>query len=60
VKIGRTIPVGGFTSVRVESGEHSSPQECARDLILLLQPQTKKYPILNQEIEELRKQYGIP
>ncbi len=59
MKLARTIPVGGFTSVKVESSDRSSVQECARDLVLLLEPQVSQYPILRQEIALIRQQYGI-
>lgn len=59
MKIAKTIPVGGFTSVKAESSDRASPQECARDLVQLLEPQVSKYPILRQEIDQIKQQYGI-
>lgn len=59
MKLAKTIPVGGFTTIKVESSDRSSVQECARDLVQLLEPQVTKYPTLRQEIDQIKQMYGI-
>ena len=59
MKLGVTVNVGGFNSMKFESNERSSQQEAARDIIEQMAPLVKAYPILNQKIQELRSAYGV-
>ena len=41
------------------SSEHSSVQECARDLILQMQPMGAVYPTIKVAVDEIKKAYGV-
>lgn len=59
MKLGMTVNVGGFNSMKFESSEHPALRECARDLIDQMQPLIKDYPILLQKIGQLKVAYGL-
>lgn len=59
MKLGMTVNVGGFNSMKFESGDRASNQEAARDLIAQMEPLAKAYPSLNGVIAQLRSAYGV-
>lgn len=59
MKLGVTVNLGGFQSMKFESSEHITNQECARDLIAQMQPMSQMYPTIRGKIEELRKAYNV-
>ena len=59
MKLGMTVNVGGFNSMKFESGDRASNQEAARDLIAQMEPIAKAYPVLAQRIAELRSSYNV-
>lgn len=59
MKLGVTANVGAYQSMKYESSEHATVQECARDLIAQMQPLTQFYPVLKSKIEELKKGYNV-
>ena len=59
MKLGMTVNLGGFNSMRFDSNERASNQEAARDLIAQMEPLAKAYPVLAQRIAELRSSYNV-
>ena len=59
MKIAITANVGAYQSMKFESSEHPTIQECARDLIGQMQPLTQYYPTLKTKIDELKKAYNV-
>lgn len=59
MKLGRTVNLGGFQSIKFESSEHANLQECARDLLAQMTPMAGIHTILNGVIAEIRKAYNV-
>lgn len=59
MKLGLTLNLGGFNSLKIESSEHGTAQDCARDLIAEMTPMIQAYPILKQRIDEIKAAYKV-
>lgn len=59
MKLGATVNLGGFQSMKFESSERPTTQECARDLIAQMLPMSTMYPTIRGKVEELRKAYNV-
>ncbi len=59
MNLGRKINLGGYQSMEFHSSDHSTVQECARDLIAQMQPMSTVYPTVRGVIEELKKAYNV-
>jgi hypothetical protein len=59
MKIGMTVNVGGYNSMKFESSEQATKQDCARDLIAQMEPIAKAYPVLVGKIQEIRSAYQV-
>jgi hypothetical protein len=59
MKLGATVNVGGFNSMKFESNERASAQEAARDLINQMEPLARAYPVLQGKIQDLRSAYNV-
>ncbi len=59
MRLERKVNLGGFQSMAFQSSEHSSVQECARDLIQQMNPMSTVYPTVRGAIAELQKAYNV-
>lgn len=60
MKLAATVNVGAYQSMKFESSDHNTNQECAKDLIGQMQPMAQFYPTLKVKIDEIRKAYQVP
>jgi hypothetical protein len=55
----RRVNLGGYQSMEFVSSEHTTVQECARDLITQMNPMSGSYPTVRGVISELQKFYNV-
>lgn len=55
----RKVNLGGFQTMDFTSSEHTTPQECARDLVMQMQPLAQAYPAIKATVDEIKKAYMI-
>lgn len=59
MKLGVTVNLGGYQSMKYESSEHPNNQDCVRDLIVQMQPMAAAYPTVRAKIDEMKKMYNV-
>ena len=59
MRLERKVNIGGFQSMAFASSEHSSVQECARDLVAQMLPMGAVYPTIKVATDEIKKAYGV-
>lgn len=59
MKLARKVNLGGFQTMDFESGEKSTAQECARDLIAMMQPLAASSVPIAATVAEIKKAYSV-
>jgi hypothetical protein len=59
MRLERKVNLGGYQSMSFASSEHTTAQECARDLIAQMQPMSQMYPTVRGVIAELQRAYNV-
>jgi len=59
MKLGVTVNLGGFQSMKFESSERETIRDCAADLVNQMAPLVSSYGSIKAKVEELRRAYGL-